>query len=184
MKSPSKIIMFALGAIGALLVTISLSVPFFVGFYTIPQNGMSPSLPSGTFVLIAKRPYSSPSNVRRGDIIVFVREENGQHYKYIWRVIALPGEKVEAFGKSLAINGHVVKQQFIHDEHDKEVFREKIGGISYDVAFDRSPSYRPPNVSLTVPINQFFVMGDNRFNARDSRYFGPISFGSIIGKKL
>jgi signal peptidase I len=58
------------------------------------------------------------------------------------------------------------------------------GDASYEIALVTSPRTPPPDVSLTVPPDQFFVMGDNRFNAVDSRYFGPISFNSIIGKKL
>jgi signal peptidase I len=64
------------------------------------------------------------------------------------------------------------------------VFREQIGDISYEVAFDQQPASQPPDVSVTVPSGQFFVMGDNRFGARDSRYFGPVTFSSIIGKQL
>src|SRR6266536_299712 len=104
---------------------------------------MYPGLPAGSRVFAARRAYSGASSVKRGDIVVFVREAEG-----------------------------------------KTVFREQIGDVSYEVAFDPSRRDRPPDVSVTVPPDQFFVMGDNRFDARDSRYFGPISFSSIIGKKL
>ena len=113
-----------------------------------------------------------------------MREENGQRYLYIWRIIALPGEKVEASGESLTINSQLVQRQRIRETSGKTIFREQIGDVSYEVAFDQSPSYSPPDISLTVPPDQFFVMGDNRFDARDSRYFGTIPFSSIIGKKL
>jgi type IV secretory pathway protease TraF len=56
--------------------------------------------------------------------------------------------------------------------------------VSYEVAFDASPLDRPPDASVKVSPDQFFVMGDNRLDAPDSRLFGPISFSSIIGKKL
>jgi signal peptidase I len=72
----------------------------------------------------------------------------------------------------------------IREEEGAVIFREKIDGATFEVAFAQSPNHRPPDASLTVPPDQFFVMGDNRFNAFDSRYFGPISFSSIIGKKL
>ncbi|WP_424594824.1 signal peptidase I [Bradyrhizobium sp.] len=52
------------------------------------------------------------------------------------------------------------------------------------MAFESSPLDRAPDASVKVPPDQFFVMGDNRLDARDSRYFGPISFSSIIGRKL
>ena len=169
--------------IALLLVAIGVKARF-IGYYKIPQNGMYPGLPAGSSVFAAQRAYSGASSVKRGDIVVFVREENGQRYNYIWRVVALPGEKVEASGESLTINGQAVQRQRVREAAGKTVFREQIGDASYEVAFAPSPLYPPPDVSVTVPSDQFFVMGDNRFDARDSRYFGPISFSSIIGKKL
>jgi signal peptidase I len=157
---------------------------FLIGYSRIPQNGMYPTLPAGSRFLVRQHPYSDPSNVKRGHIIVFVRQENGQSYHYIWRVIGLPGEKVEAAGESLAINGRAVERKAVREAEGKRIFREQIGDVSYEVALDVSPRNPPPDSSVTVPAGEFFVMGDNRFDARDSRYFGPVSFASIIGKKL
>jgi signal peptidase I len=157
---------------------------FFVGYYRIPQNGMYPGLPAGSSLFTAKRAYSSVSSVKRGDIVIFVREENGRRYNYIWRVIALPGEKVEASDEALKINGQPVQRQRMREADGKTVFREQFGDAAYEIAFDTLPSSHPPDSSVTVPPDEFFVMGDNRFDARDSRYFGPIPFSAIIGKKL
>jgi len=157
---------------------------FFVGYYRIPQNGMYPSLPAGSILFTNKRAYSDASSVKRGDIIVFVREQNGGRYNYIWRVIALPGEKVEASGKSLTINDQAVQRQHVREADGNPILREQIGDVSYEIAFGSVKGDRPPDISVRVPPGQFFVMGDNGFNAFDSRYFGPISFRSIIGKKL
>lgn len=76
---------------------------FFIGYYRIPQNGMYPTLPAGSILFTLKRAYSDTSDVKRGDIVVFVREQNGKHYNYIWRVVGMPGETVEASGESLTI---------------------------------------------------------------------------------
>ena len=157
---------------------------FLIGYYRIPQNGMYPGLPAGSTLFALKRAYSNASSVKRGDVVVFVREENGQRYNYIWRVVALPGEKVQTSGEALTINGQSVQRQRLREADGKTVFREQIGSVGYEVAFDVSPRSEPPDSSVTVPADEFFVMGDNRFDARDSRYFGPIPFGSIIGKKL
>ncbi len=62
----------------ALLVVKSI----FIGYYVIPQNGMYPGLPAGSSIFAIKRAYSTASNVKRGDIIVFMHEENGQRYNY------------------------------------------------------------------------------------------------------
>ena len=184
MPTTSKATRILTWSLVALLLATLAVKNFFISYYRIPQNGMWPGLPAGSRVFAAKRAYAGVSSVQRGDIVLFVRDENGQRYNYIWRVIALPGEKVDASGESLAINGQAVQRQRIREAEGKAVFREQIGDVSYDVAFDPSPPYRPPDTSITVPAGQFFVMGDNRFDARDSRYFGPVSFSSIIGKKL
>ncbi|HUR46679.1 MAG TPA: signal peptidase I [Candidatus Saccharimonadales bacterium] len=157
---------------------------FFVGNYRIPQNGMYPGLPAGSRVFALKRAYSDASKVKHGDIVIFIREENDQQYNYIWRVVGLPGEKIETSGESLAINGRPVQRQRVREAEGKTIFREQNGDVTYEVAFDASLVERPPEASMTVPANHFFVMGDNRYDARDSRYFGAIPFSSIVGKKL
>ncbi len=172
--------------VGVIVVVVALLAIkiFFIGVYRIPQNGMYPGLPAGSTVFAVHHPYSNVSSVKRGDIVVFIREEDGQRYNYIWRVIALPGESVVASGESLSINGAAVQRRRLRDVDGKTLYQEQIGEVSYEIALETSPRYTPPDVSLTVPPGQFFVMGDNRFDARDSRYFGPIAFASIIGKKL
>jgi signal peptidase I len=177
----SKIVSWSL--IGILLALV-VAKTFFIGFYRIPQNGMYPTLPAGSGLFAAKRAYSGPASVKRGDIVVFVREENGKPYNYIWRVIGLPGERLEASGDSLAVGGQTLQRQHVRVADGKAIVREQIGAVAYEVAFESSPRYRPPDTSVRVPPDHFFVMGDNRFGARDSRYFGPIPFKSIIGKKL
>lgn len=176
-----KVLVWSL--IAVLLAALAVKT-FLIGYYRIPQNGMYPGLPAGSSLFTARRAYSSPANVKRGDIIVFVHERDGGQYNYIWRVVGLPGEKVEASGESLVINGQPVQREQVREADGKTVFREHIGNISYEVAFERSPEFRPPDVSLTIPADQFFVMGDNRYNAQDSRQIGPVPFRSIIGKKL
>jgi signal peptidase I len=168
----------------SILLVLFAARTFFVGYYRIPQNGMYPTLPAGSILFTLKRPYSDVSRVKRGDIIVFVREQNGHWYNSIWRVIGLPGDKVQTSGESLTINGQPVGRERIGDADGKTIYREQLGDIPYQIAFDPSTQDRPPDVSVIVPPDHFFVMGDNRFNAFDSRRFGPISFSSIIGKKL
>ena len=181
MTTATKAKKIATWSIIAVLLAVLAIKTFFIGYYRIPQNGMYPGLPAGSILFAAKRAYSGASSVKRGDIVIFVRQENGQRYNYVWRVVALPGDKVEASGEALTINGQPVQRQRVREADGSTVFREQIGDAAYEVAFGTSPSSRPPDSSVRVPPDQFFVMG---FDARDSRYFGPIAFGSIIGKKL
>jgi signal peptidase I len=168
----------------AAVLTVLAAKTFFIGHYRIPQNGMYPTLPAGSGLFTSKRAYSKPSQVRRGDIIVFIREEDGQRYNYIWRVIGLPGDTIVAAGESLTINGKPVVREQVREEGALVICREHTDETVYEVALSKSPERQPPDVSLKVPLDHFFVMGDNRFDARDSRYFGPVAFTAIIGKKL
>ena len=146
---------------------------------------MYPTLPAGSRFLAKLHPYKSISEVKRGDIIVFVREENGERYNYIWRVIGLPGETIEVEGKKVSVNGHEVKHEQVRTEGNYIIVSEEAERTSYEVAFDQNPPYPPPPVApVTMAADQFFVLGDNRFNARDSSYFGPIDFSSIAAKKF
>jgi signal peptidase I len=185
MPSKTLTIIAVIAGLGVTAV-ISLAVlkVFFIGHYVIPQNGMYPSMPEGSRLFANKRAYADPADVKRGDIILFWREEKGARYVYIWRVIALPGETVEASGEALAINGQPFARQKVREADGKTIVQERIGEASYEVALDTAPRYTPPPVSITVPAGMFFVMGDNRFNAVDSRSFGPVPFTSIIGRKL
>ena len=70
---------FGLIVIGICLLAVAALVAkvFFIGNYYIPHNGMYPTLPAGSHLLTSKRAYSKPSDVKRGDIVVFFREEDG-----------------------------------------------------------------------------------------------------------
>jgi signal peptidase I len=184
MPTTSKAKKIVISSIIAFLLAFLAIKTFFIGYYRIPQNGMYPTLPAGSILFTSKRAYSDASSVKRGDIIVFVREQSGRRYNYIWRVIALPGEKVEASGELLTINDQAVQRHHVRQADGNPILREQIGDVSYEIAFGAAKGSRPPDISVRVPPGQFFVMGDNRFNAFDSRYFGPISFSSIIGRKL
>ena|SRR5690349_760487 len=184
MATASKSRTLVTGILLAVLLLLLAVKTFFIGFYRIPQNGMYPGLPAGSSIFTSKRAYSSATDVKRGDIIIFVREENSQRYIYVWRVIALPGEKVEASGDTLKINGQTVQRQRVREADGRTVFREEIGNTAYEIAIGPGSEVQPPNVSITVPPDSFFVLGDNRDDARDSRYVGPVQFSSILGRKL
>src|SRR2546426_12684395 len=114
MSTTSKTKKILTWSVAAVLLAILAIKTFFIGYYRIPQNGMYPGLPAGSRVFAAQRASSGASSVKRGDIVVFVREENGKRYNCVWRVVALPVEQVEASGASLTINGQAVQRQRGH----------------------------------------------------------------------
>src|SRR5438046_4966583 len=146
MSTTSKTKKILTWSVAAVLLAILAIKTFFIGYYRIPQNGMYPGLPAGSRVFAAQRAYFAASSVKRGDIVVFVREENGQRYNYLWRVVALPGDKVEASGESLTINGQAVQRQRVREADGKTGCREHIGDVADAGAFDRPPRSRRPRV--------------------------------------
>ena len=89
----------------------------------------------------------------RFDIVVFKRENS----KLIKRIVGLPGDTIEYKNNKLYINGNYVKEDFEHENTDDFTY------------------------STTIPDGYYYVLGDNRENSLDSRYFGPISKEDITG---
>ncbi len=153
--------------------------------YQIPQNGMYPSLPSGTELWINRLAYSKVEDIQRGDVIVFKYFEEGNYYDYIWRVIALPGDSVEVVNSRVKINSIPLKLIKLRDEGAKAIYSETNGTAEYSIALSRnSNTAKRENFLTKVEKNAVFVLGDNRDNAWDSRFHGAILFKNIIGKMM
>jgi signal peptidase I len=117
--------------------------------------------------------------------VVYVRIQDGHRYLYIWRVIALPRDRISASADSLTLNDHPVGRELVREEDGFVIFREFAeDGDSYQVAIAKAPENVPPDVAVDVAEDQLFVMGDNRYNAYDSRFSGTIPFSSIVGKVI
>jgi signal peptidase I len=155
-----------------------------IGYYQIPQNGMYPSLPAGSRLLGIRHPYGDVSEVGRGDVIVFFSDFEGKRYLFIWRVVGLPGDVVRTTLRGVELNGAPLPLERGRSDGDRAIFRERNGEAVYEVAYGEGiPASPPPDVAVTVPPGHLFVLGDNRHNALDSRYLGPIPFESIVAKK-
>jgi len=82
------------------------------------------------------------------------------------------------------LNGSPLRREFLRDEGSLAIFKETAGTASYEVAIAKAPAAIPPDLDVTVGPDELFVVGDNRYNTVDSRYFGPIKFSTIVGRKL
>ena len=99
-------------------------------------------------------------DIRRGDIVVFKYPEEPER-DFIKRVIGLPGETLELRAKKVYINGQPLDEPYVH-------YLTPAGSGGEVTSADVRERYGP----VTVPADQYFVMGDNRDNSQDSRYWG------------
>ncbi len=162
-KKPSglrNVVEWVVIIVGALLVAFIVKT-FLVQAFYIPSGSMLPTLQEQDRVLVNKLSYDL-HDVERGDLVVFEGPDQapGQVKDLIKRVIALPGETVESRPDGfIYIDGKMLLEPYLGS------------GITTG-----------PLEPTTVPADHIWVMGDNRGNSRDSRFFGPIKESSIIGK--
>jgi len=162
----------------------------------VPTGSMKPTIIEGDRILVNKLSYDLKvplttwhiakwSNPQRGDIVVFYSPEDGT--RLVKRVIGLPGDRISMKNNDIFINGKSlgytpVRQSSIgtHAEHLK--FQENLAGKLHQILV--SPSY--PSMrsfpTVTVPKESYFMMGDNRDNSADSRYFGFVKRDRIVGR--
>jgi len=157
--------------------------------YYIPARSMMPTLMIGDFVL-ANTMDKTPA---RGEVIVF-RYPKAPNIQFVKRVIGLPGDKIEYHSstKVIHINNELVTQQvvgrYIADGSGaamtgKEERIEYLNGVEYQILVKQGIEKQESLIKeWTVPDNGYFVLGDNRDNSKDSRYWGFVPSENIIGK--
>jgi signal peptidase I len=137
---------------------------YVVQSYLIPSASMEPTLMIGDRILVNKLSYHL-HGVGRGDIVVFAtppKEAADTTIKdLVKRVIGLPGDVISSKGGRVYIDGTVLAEPWLPP-----------GTVTMDLP------------RQTVPPNEFFVMGDNRSDSQDSRYFGPIPRSLIVGRAV
>ena len=173
-------------------------ITFIVQAFQIPSESMENTLLIGDYLLVDKVHYANGgfwgrllpySRIRRGEIIVFRYPVHpSQHF--VKRVIGLPGDHIRLVNKQVWVNGRPIGEQYV-------VFRSPVRDYYRDDFPDLN--YLSPNVEarwwlqmrtlvhggeLVVPPDQYFVLGDNRDESLDSRYWGFVPRQNIIGRPL
>lgn len=172
---------------------------FLVEPFKIPSGSMMPTLLVGDYILVNKYAYGLRVPVlndtfleighpQRGEVMVF-RFPKDPSLDYIKRVVGLPGDHIEYRNKQLYINGQPVPQQ--ENGHYDYVapglnqvslrrLKERLGAHDHDILVDDAvPAL---DGEITVPEGHYFVMGDNRDNSNDSRFWGFVPDRNVVGK--
>jgi signal peptidase I len=180
---------------------------FLIEPFQIPSGSMKPTLEVGDFILVNKFAYGirlpvldtkviEVGDPQRGDVMVF-RYPSDPNINYIKRVVGLAGDRIAySSDKRLTINGQPVAEQLIGDEPGSlgsaKLYTEKLGEAEHQIRKEMQRYRIEPGREWVVPQGYYFMMGDNRDNSNDSRYWndpaipkellGMVPDQNIVGK--
>jgi signal peptidase I len=172
--------------------------------FRIPSSSLEPTLVTGDFILVNKFHYGlrlpvihkkilEGTALKRGDIIVF-RWPPNPSIDFIKRVIGLPGDHISYVNKELYVNNQKISQVLpMSDSSEKDITEtdiespiekeENLLGVIHHIYIDPAKASHDYH-DITVPKGMYFVMGDNRDDSADSRYWGFVPDANIIGKAV
>ena len=189
---------YARSLFGVLLLVFCLR-SFLAEPFRIPSASLLPTLLVGDWIVLSKFSYGEytpvwrhllfkTGDIHRGDIVVFRYPVNSEA-DLIKRVIGLPGDTISYVNKQLIINGKPVPLTLEGSYEGSGMsanpgglkYREDLLGVSHEVLMN--PTMKSVDFKgLVVPAGEYFVMGDNRDNSADSRYWGFVPRDHILGK--
>ncbi len=171
---------------------------FVVEPFQIPSGSMLPTLQIGDFILVNKFEYGirlpvlntkiiPTTEPERGDVVVFKYPLN-PNLNYIKRLVGLPGDHIIYRNKELTVNGQSVSKTLLAKLNESlnpskepvELFNENLNAVEHEVY--NSYRFTPHEGEWTVPEGHYFVMGDNRDNSADSRFWGFVPEENMKGR--
>ena len=140
------------------ILALLMAAAFFVRTWQVSGPSMTPHISSGEYVLINTFAYRL-SQPKRGDIVVFRNDEDTRAV-FIKRVVGLPGDRIHVDRGNVFIDGRRLAETYVRHPDDRS-FPE-----------------------TTVPPHAVYVLGDNRADSEDSRFFGPVRDDRLMGRAL
>jgi len=156
MRGRTRGALIAVGLVAGLLLVARIVAGLLFDGYDVVLESMAPTLEPGERVAVRD---ADVDDVAPGDVIVFDTPVAGEDFKIIHRVVAVGGQQVEARDGSVLVDGEPVEEGYLPES-------------------TTTADFEP----VTVPDGQVFVLGDNRGDARDSRFFGPVDGDLIVGR--
>lgn len=174
--------------------------------FRMPSGSMVPTFLTGDYLMVTKWGYGNPGTYgiwltegsapdpsarpRRGELVIF-RYPPDPEILYIKRIVGMPGDTVRVSGHALFINGELVQQRrtgAIDPSADTggaplTLHEEQLPGRAQAIALLDRP-ITDSSAEFTIPEGQYFVMGDNRDNSRDSRFWGLLPASQLVGRPV
>lgn len=185
----------------SLLATVVIAVfviTFIVQAFQIPSESMENTLLIGDYVLVDKFRYGGGAlwdyvmpykKVQRGDIVVFKYPVNPTQH-FVKRVVGLPGDRIRMVDRRVYVNGNPLQEGYVrfsspfHDAFRDDFPRLNVSVPGLDGNWWLEMHKMVEDGQLIVPEGHYFVMGDNRDESLDSRYWGFVPRENVIGRPL